>query len=568
MSYTSFVYDVAAEEKTPEGTLNVTIGIFFDGTGNNKNNTNAKQEYLKLADGNYKARATSEEIKQGNAYHNHANKCDDSYENDLSNIARLERYYPKSQSLSGVVDHIYIEGIGTDDYKCDQIHILYGADANGVAMGAGRTGIRGKVRSGCEKLAEKCKEIIQNNKKKHRINFLTIDVFGFSRGAAAARNFVYEVTRNEGIKFDNGFSGVDRQAYWTPSDEIPSRGFLGFFLKQRRITVNHICIRFAGLFDTVVSYDPNGYLSANFNRGRTNKRHVELLGLDAINKAQRVVHLAAADEYRENFPLTDIKSTGTRPVEHNLFHNLYRIPCSNYHTAVAPPKAIQLSFPGAHSDIGGGYVDGAVEYVDEILNGSKEELERKKQILEETGWFKDKELTVHSIRRKLSGRRHLSNRYSYILLHIMCEFGVKYGISFYKDSLETEYDLKLKKIAFIDGKLPTPQIIFKEDNVLLRIKERLYKYAFTDYNKPYVFNPFIEDDYKNLDKQYAGSKIPEKRLAEYCQKKLDLQEQLDLKRLRNEFLHWSSNFDWVGMDPVTIKINGKTDYGERVIIPG
>ncbi|MEX6687662.1 DUF2235 domain-containing protein [Danxiaibacter flavus] len=566
MSYTSFVYDISEIEKLTVGTIDVIVALFFDGTQNNRNNTNAKQKYVHLKERNIKKGASIEEEKQAQAYDDYGNKDDDSYENDLSNIARLEAYYPKLESEDCVTDSIYIEGIGTEDYQRDQVHILYGASSNGVAMGAGRTGIRGKVRIGCEKLADKCLKIIKKGKRKKAINCLTIDVFGFSRGAAAARNFIHEVTRQDGIKYDNGIGGVDGQYYWPSSDEIPPHGFLGFFLKQKNVTINRICIRFVGLFDTVLSYDPNGHFSASFNTGARNKAVVEGLHLNAINKARRVVHLVAADEYRENFPLTDIRSMGTVTVEHNLFHNIYRIPCANFHTSVAGSKALQLSFPGAHSDIGGGYVEGNIEYVDEILNGDIEKLKQKKETLWKSGWFKEKELTVHSFKRKLSGRRRLSNKYSYILLHIMCEFGVKFGIPFRQNSLENEYELRLTSTASSDGKLRN--ITLSEDNILIRTKQRLYKYAFDNYTQPYVFNPFIEDEYKDLDKHYAGSKIPEKRFAEYRQKKQELQEQLDLKRLRNEFLHWSSNFDWIGMDPVTITVDGKTDYGERVILPG
>src|SRR5690606_33520369 len=93
-------------------------------------------------------------------------------------VARLWDFYDKNFG-------IYIEGIGTEDLQKD--------DTNGYAFGAGKTGVRGKVRKACEKIGERIKELVT----KKKVHTLTFDVFGFSRGATASRNFVYEVNKGE-----------------------------------------------------------------------------------------------------------------------------------------------------------------------------------------------------------------------------------------------------------------------------------------------------------------------------------------------------------------------------------
>ena len=124
----------------PKGTIDIRIGIFFDGTQNNRTNTNS--------------RLGIEGEKGKKAYDKKSNKKDDSYENDYSNVARKELWYNKSTAK--FVDSIYIEGIGTDDFLEDTDNKT---DHLGVAFGAGRQGIIAKVRKGCEKIAEKADKL-------------------------------------------------------------------------------------------------------------------------------------------------------------------------------------------------------------------------------------------------------------------------------------------------------------------------------------------------------------------------------------------------------------------------
>lgn len=70
-------------------------------------------------------------------------KEDSSYDNDLSNVARLWECYAVDKRL-------YLEGIGTEDRKKD--------DDLGYAMGTGKTGVRAKVEKACEQARDRIKE--------------------------------------------------------------------------------------------------------------------------------------------------------------------------------------------------------------------------------------------------------------------------------------------------------------------------------------------------------------------------------------------------------------------------
>ncbi|WP_272159118.1 phospholipase effector Tle1 domain-containing protein, partial [Vibrio algivorus] len=83
-----------------------------------------------------------------------------------------------------------------------------------------------------------------------------------------------------------------------------------------------VSVRFVGLFDTVGSF----YLPGNQDNGQFKL---------ALNPdcAQTVVQLTAYHEYRHNFPLTSLRQ-GNAPLPTNFYQEV---------------------FPGAHSDVGGGY---------------------------------------------------------------------------------------------------------------------------------------------------------------------------------------------------------------------
>jgi archaellum component FlaC len=206
----SFVYDASIDnpENSNSTEKSIKIVVFFDGTCNNRANVRVREEYEKNKAKNKKKEDLSDEEK---SYRSHGG--DTSYESDHSNIDKLENAMISSE---GTIEKIYIEGIGTDDFEGDDT-------LDGTAYGRKSNGIRGKVKDACMRIAKKIDDTITS---------VTFDVFGFSRGAAAARNFVYEVSRKDGIIKLAEDEKVDSQNYKSENG-IPKSGFLGYFLKWR-----------------------------------------------------------------------------------------------------------------------------------------------------------------------------------------------------------------------------------------------------------------------------------------------------------------------------------------------
>ena len=142
------------------------------------------------------------------------------------------------------------------------------------------------------------------NNKLPQIKAVNLYVFGFSRGAAAARSFCTRM-RTYLAKLDIKFK---------------------------------INIKFLGLFDTVASV--GSAHSSRILHGKEDGHHswaaMDLMFPSGIDKT---VHLVAAHEVRGSFPITSIASM----------------------------KGEEIVFPGVHSDVGGGYApteQGKSVYVD------------------------------------------------------------------------------------------------------------------------------------------------------------------------------------------------------------
>lgn len=434
----------------------LTLGVFFDGTNNNKNNTNAKEYYDKRARGE---KLTKEEEISAEAYRkNGKNDESSSYYNAWSNVARLHDAYPFSLA-------VYVDGIGTESEKKDSV---LGAGL-GTGFITGGTGILGKVEEGCKKLTE---TILKVNKKKKEIPILNLDVFGFSRGAAAARVFLNEISKPpypSSINFKN------------------KGGYLGYYLAKNNIKVGIVKVRFLGLFDTVSSYSQDISVNPDFDNDTTE------IELHNLSKAKTVVHFTAADEHRANFSLTQTR------------------------------VGKKMEFPGVHSDVGGSYNDG-VEVVEVIEKNFKEELHELSEKLIAESWYTKEQLdmSLFGPKHELKGTRKLSKNYSYIPLHFMAELA-----------------MKTQKVPFKMDKIEIDKYSISKDALLMRVKKRLREYVLGD-GKPYTFNWYgiIHDKYK-------GVKAGNSRYEAY---KEEMQEQKDLRELRNKYLHWSADNGSIGME--------------------
>ncbi len=241
------------EDKTVER-IKVRLSVFFDGTKNNRTNTDLLNVLKREAEDNGKKLTDK-------ALYKHA-KTGSSYANDYTNIAKMERHIEVSEDKTYQKKiAIYIEGPGTADKERDKFI--------GYAFGMGQSGISKKVKKGIVKAIDK---ILANRDGDTDVivEKLTIDVFGFSRGAAAARYFIHKsILSDETIKIG---------------------------LEEKDCQLEHVDVNFAGLYDTVSSH---GIYYSN---------DVSDLRLHAISQAETVVQLAAADEHRERFSLTTIHS--------------------------------------------------------------------------------------------------------------------------------------------------------------------------------------------------------------------------------------------------------------------
>ncbi|MES2127136.1 MAG: DUF2235 domain-containing protein [Pseudomonadota bacterium] len=291
---------VSHEFKSKDCMAELQVGIFFDGTNNNKD-----RDTPRLSD---------------------------------SNISRLFKAYPEKRS-SGLFP-IYIPGVGTpfpeigEPGESDmgsgfgigcEARVLYGLLSllNAINFGvfgeqrlvdamrvqalchAGATkssGDSGKIcppelfRLERELLSKKIKAA-----KPLKIAVCNVDVFGFSRGAAEARVFCNWLDAM--LDADGALSGVP------------------------------ICLRFVGLFDTVASAGfwtavEYGLVSSTPHHGGWADATYLLVPPCAVN----CVHMVAMHELRRNFPLDELA------------------------TGLEMPKNWQeFAYPGAHSDVGGGY---------------------------------------------------------------------------------------------------------------------------------------------------------------------------------------------------------------------
>ncbi len=204
------------------------IGVFFDGTGNNLYNDEL------IGDGS------------------------------LSNVAKLYKVY-----AAGGYKAFYATGVGTGKYKkektfgpsaveairrkekaktdyYDALHMAFGSDAEAIV----------------ERMVKKVRSEIAQ----YDAETVTVDVFGFSRGAAEARDFVNRIN--------------------TAYKNAPT-----------------VSVGFVGLFDTVATIGFANEINIGFRLDLSN------------DSAEKIVHLTAKNEHRHNFPLESLirANGGTEP---------------------------------------------------------------------------------------------------------------------------------------------------------------------------------------------------------------------------------------------------------------
>ncbi len=299
----------AAPSRSPSPRVHLEVGVFTDGTMNNAANARSFAEQLEQ---DCLIPYENDEISREECEWRIRLIMGDSYANGLSNVAKLwDLYAEDHEELDDVVTYrrkLYAPGAGT---KTGGNDVLYGA-----VTGLGEAGVVEQVKGAFVDLAREAKEILQTLSAEQRnrpLEGLTLDLFGFSRGASAARHAVHEI--NQG-----------------------GNGLLAKIFSENGISwPENVEIRFVGLFDSVAAIvNPAvGDLSAHNDRN-----HPVKLYLDP-GKVVQAVHLTAAHEHRKNFALNSLRNRD----------------------GSLPANFREITLPGVHSDIGGGYGDSQREEV-------------------------------------------------------------------------------------------------------------------------------------------------------------------------------------------------------------
>lgn len=295
MNSTGDVLQILPAPGAAASRVTVRIGLFFDGTGNNRINSRIGADCRVMAQVNNGEHIPGCRGCRDNPF--------SSYANDVSNVARLFELYPEQAKASyegGVLKvfwPLYISGVGTTSKGSDSLW-------PGQSFGRGATGVVAKAGEAVRKLARQL-EVFDVYNPGCVIQRLELDLFGFSRGAASARHFANEVLKQ-------------------------AKGALGPLLGRRAIALSDdfawsnasVQLKVIGLFDTVAAVASLGDMG-NVRDAANKKVNLYL----PPGCAQQVLHLVARDEQRRNFALNSIGPEWTR----------------------------EIVLPGAHADIGGGY---------------------------------------------------------------------------------------------------------------------------------------------------------------------------------------------------------------------
>ncbi|WP_286810902.1 MULTISPECIES: DUF2235 domain-containing protein [unclassified Marinobacter] len=389
-----------------EPPLEIVAGLFTDGTLNNVDNIQAferrvESECLEPMRNDPSKRAECEErlrLTMG-----------ESYAGAPTNVAKLWRLYRDSSQdrIDGrpLILKVYSAGAGTRTGGDDSII--------GMATGLGETGVLDQVKRLFSDLADQI-AVVAGGQPRYRIIF---DLFGFSRGAAAARHAANQILK--------GTDGELSKALQRSGIAWPEK----------------VTIRFVGLFDTVAGIVNLASLDPSPGNDRSNP--VELF-LDS-KKVNHALHLTAMHEKRANFSLSSLRNPD----------------------GSLPRNFREVSLPGAHSDVGGGYADREIEevllYPTVSIRGSDTKWPRQTmewdtlgEMLghyESEGWIgefslplpdsADPELAIESQRLdhpvpdgqvllSLKMRRYLLADYSRVALKIMYEEAIKAGVMMYE----------------------------------------------------------------------------------------------------------------------------------------
>ncbi len=360
---------------------------------------------------------------------------------------------------------------------------------------------------------------------------LIVNVYGFSRGATAARHFLHIATnpaetlvvfKNEGVA-KAPYDIPDRRIKINIDNPMLQYGYFGACLLENEVEPKSIKFNFVGLYDTVASFGINHRGGLGGIIGDDTKQ----LGLSAVNKSYFVLQIASDDEYRDNFDLTNINSCG-----------LY---------------GLELTLPGVHSDIGGSYLDGAKEISvlyckpyetpnSWAFEGEKIQIESEKfkEILIKEGWYSEDQLEIKKfwqsdvenksildkalvgmyLKGLVGTKQFVRNTYDKIPLNIMFHYSKQFGVKYLDYKLTDNYAI--------------------DDSFIENINSQLWNYINNCNAKR---NQYVEE-FKKGSHPSAKQYMDEIKGISY----LDYIQEEDLKKLRKEYLHWSVKTNKMGLN--------------------
>ncbi|HRN62852.1 MAG TPA: PAAR domain-containing protein, partial [Luteimonas sp.] len=263
--------DGAGQQDVPVA-VTLRIGVFFDGTNNNVANV-ALGAQCRASTGDALGQDADDQATIAAHCRPYMQKEGSSYDNGVTNVARLYELYrdsvaqPPAEDASEYALRVYVDGIGTTAGEPDS--------PLSQGLGSGGSGVVARVEEAFKTLIPAELETFSAQYPDKLVKAVEFDVFGFSRGAAAARHFVHLVNRKGHGRL--GQALLNRGVRFAPGFEF----------------VQGVQVGFVGLFDSVAAL---GSLADGLNV--RDQRNGPLQQALPAGCARQVVHLVARDERR------------------------------------------------------------------------------------------------------------------------------------------------------------------------------------------------------------------------------------------------------------------------------
>ena len=332
------------------------VGVFFDGTGNSKEERSTYSNVAKL--------------------------------HDLYKVFSDQISY---QGKKTTTNKIYVTGIGTGEenqggymqVKDNESTGYYGAskDEGSGDLASGGGGAK-RIYDTIDRVAELLDAHPYHASDDAKFTKRIIDVFGFSRGAAEARDFV-NTFHKIAIKKNPDFKDV-RFNFIGLYDTVGSFGQAGndIDMKPKKEYVNDVN-ESDGWWRQDDHEDEDEYEPYNFHL--------------SSSSAKKIVHLTASNELRKNFPLYSVQGAAT-----------------------------DIELLGVHSDIGGGYAKRDTEKL--IMEVLLRDFDKRHQ-LGKKGWEYQPSRSDR-ITGTFEKTRIVNNDLATVSLHLMYELATKANVPF------------------------------------------------------------------------------------------------------------------------------------------